>query len=497
VAGTAYQEDPNRILGIATELAATAANAAPPYTEVIARAALFAPAVARIDGAAGQIRAAAFAAARAPKRARQPAISSGEFAGAAGQRRTPAEGPAAPTAAGRPSAVGEAASSAAAGELPASPEMSFPSDSSAALDLLQKRNTSLYLTAQLGVRYDDNIFLSSTDKVKDSVFTLAPGADFQYGENSLAHGSVVYQEAFQRYAENKVGNASLGTGNADFAYDSGATSVKAAAALQQLYQTNVDLLGTGTKELTRSNLMSLDGSLESQLTGKLSGTIGTDFNWTDYQTQGLVSTETTSVPVKLYFKSTPKVDLSAGVTYAIDNPKGGGPTGRDFFYNVGARGSFTPKLSGEFSVGYQIRAVADNPQQRLLAFNGTLNYDIAPKTTSALVFSRQFSTSALGESLVNSNYSFSVSNDLTSRWQAGGSITYRDTDYGPAVFTVQNHPVSSDRRDKDWEAGLFTSLSYSKWLTATANYAFRTNHSTISPADFSDDILSLTFTFRY
>jgi hypothetical protein len=497
VAATAYKQDASEILGIAVELSSIAANAAPPYTEVIARAVLFAPSVARIDGAASRIRTAAFAAARAPKRGRQPAIPSGAVAETPEQPRTPAEVPLAQGPAGRPATVGETAPSAAAGEQPATVEMPSTSDSSTALSLLQKRSTSFYLTAQLAGRYDNNIFLSPTHKVADTIITVAPGAEFDFGENSLAHGAVVYQEAFQRYTEHNVGNASLGTGNANFAYDSGTTSVKAAAALQQLYETNVDLLGVGTRELTRSDIVGLNASVESQLSGKTSASAGADFTWTSYKTQGLIGNENTEVPVKLYFKATPKVDLSAGVTYGIDNPKGDGPNGRDLFYNVGARGSFTPKLTGEFSVGYQTRVVADNPQQRLLGFDGTLNYDIAPKTTSVLVFSRQFSTSALGESLVNSHYSFTLSNDLTPRWQIGGSVTYRDVDYGPAVFTVENQPVSTDRRDKDWEAGLFTSLSYSKWLTATANYTFRNNHSTLSIVDFSDDILSLTLTFRY
>ncbi len=432
VAATAYKQDANEVLGIALKLSTAAANAAPQYADAIARAAAFAPAVARIDGSAGALRTATLAAARVPK-------TEDEMTASAGTTVPPGTAPANPVAqnaTGRPAGPPGAAVSGPAEDQTAIAEVPSPSDSGTALDLVQKQNTSFYLTAQLGARYDDNIFESHTDKVSDTVITLAPGAEFQYGRDSQSHGSVSYQEAFQHYADHKVANATLGNGKADYGYDGGNLTATAAASFQQLYQTNLDVLGLATRQLTRSDVIGLGGSVESQLTGKLTGHIGTDFSWTNYKTQGLVSNEYTDVPFKLYFKATPKVDLSTGITYAVENPKGGGPTGRDLFYNVGARGSFTPKLSGEFSLGYQTRTVANNPQQDIWGFNGTLNYQLTPKSSSALVFSRQFSTSALGQTLINSHYGLMVSTSVTPRWQAGASLAYLNLDYGPTVFAA-------------------------------------------------------------
>jgi hypothetical protein len=406
----------------------------------------------------------------------------------------PAEVPAGQNAPVGTSVADETMQSAAA-DNPTSPEIS--SAPSAGRSFSQIHNASFHLTAQVGARYDDNIFQSETDKVADTMVWIAPGAEFRFGQSSLAHGSVVYQEAFQRYLQNSVANASLGTGNADFGYDDGRVAVAGGASLQQLYQTNVDALALGIRELTRSDVFGLNGSVESQLGVKLSAKAGADFRRTDYKTAGLVGNQYTDLPLKLYFKATPKVDLSTGITYGIETPQGGGPRGKDWYYNVGARGSFTPKLSGEFSVGYQTRAVGTNPQEKLLGFDGTFSYELTPKTSSALVLSRDFRASALGESLKDSRYSFTLSTDVTPRWQLGASVTYRDLDYGAAVFTTANPPLSLHRRDKGLETGLFTSFNYSDWLTATANYAFRNNHSTLSEVDFSDNILSLMLGFRY
>jgi len=70
VAGTAYRSDPDEIVGIAAELAAAAAGAAPHFADVISKAAAFAPTVARIEGSSGRIRTAAYAGARGAGRRR-------------------------------------------------------------------------------------------------------------------------------------------------------------------------------------------------------------------------------------------------------------------------------------------------------------------------------------------------------------------------------------------------------------------------------------------
>jgi polysaccharide biosynthesis protein VpsM len=524
VAATAYKQDAGEILGIALELSAAAAKAAPSFADPIAKAVSFVPAVAQIDGATGQIRSAVFAAAKEPKQRRMVASSAGAHPGIPPQSQAPTtkespqqqeviaqaganpepplqppppvEVPAAQSEAVRPPSAAETVE-ATATENPANPEIPSPSASSAAPDLSQRHDVDFYLTAQVGARYDDNVFETKTGKVGDTILTAAPGAEMQYGKNSIGHGTITYSEAFVRYARKSAGDATLGNGNADFNYNDDSLTAAAAASLQQLYQTNIDTLTLGRKELTRSDIFGINGSVESQLGVKTSGKVGADFTRTDYKTPGLVGGDYSDLPLKLYFKATPKVDLSAGYTYGIEKPQGNGPSSRDAYYNVGARGSFTPKLTGEFSVGYRTRDVQKSPQETLLGFDGTLNYELTSKTTSALAFSRQFTASALGESQKNTRYSFSLSTDTTPLWQIGARLAYQDVDYGAAVFTVADQPAALHRVDGNFETSVFTSYDYSSWLTATANYTFRNNHSTLPGVDFSDNILSLMLVFRY
>jgi hypothetical protein len=211
----------------------------------------------------------------------------------------------------------------------------------------------------------------------------------------------------------------------------------------------------------------------------------------------LVSSRYTDLPFSLYFRALPKLDFLTGFTYGVERPDGGGPTGKDFYYNVGLRGSLTPKLTGEFSVGDRTREVGSNPRERLLGFNGSFNYEVTPKTNAVLTLSRGFNTSALGESLTNGSYRLALRTELTPQWQVGTSLTYRSVDYGTAVFTVANFAAGTRRKDDYWEGGLDATYNYSQWLTASAYYTLRNNRSTVPGVEFSNNILGLILGLRY
>lgn len=503
VAATAYKQDPDEILGIGLKLAAAAARAAPPFTEVIANAVSFAPAVARIDGAASRVRTAAFAAAKTPEIRREKRAPIGEYARTAEPPSANPEIAAAETPL-RPTET-EMTTKPVASELAT---QSTDVDNAAGTSLTSPAATSrskfslgsnlvFNLTADLGAQYNDNIFWTQTDKVADTLISVAPSAEYRFGQDSLAHGGITYKETIARYVNNSAPQVDLGTGSADFGYADDKLTLTGSASYNQLDQNNPDILAQQRRTLLRSNLFAVGGSAEAQLTGKISSKLGVDYNHTDYLTTGLINTQHEDVPFSLYFVTTPKLALSTGVTYSVDRPDGGGPTGKDLYYNVGLRGSLTPKLSTEFSVGEQTREVADTPSQHLLGFNGSFTYEVTPKTNSVLVLSRGFSVSALGESLVNGSYQVGLTTDLTPQWQVGTSLTYRTVDYGTAVFTLDNFPEAIRRKDDYWEGGLQITYLYSQHLSASANYTYRTNQSTVPAVDFSDNILGLMLSLRY
>ncbi len=507
VAATAYRQSADEVLGAATELAAAATRAAPAYADVIANAAAYAPSVARIEGAGGQIRTAASAAAkggRAHRVARNAADDREEPT--VRQRRAPAADSATSEnpggAAGTEVATDDpgprhrlepADTAEPAGDKAMTGEEADRTHGKADVD----RSLVFSATTDISVRHDDNIFLATTNKVGDTIVTATPGVGMHWGQNSLAHGGLDYKESFVRYTGKTAPNVSLGTAAGSFAYDDGGTNFGLGANYQQLYQSNADVLAAGLSELIRTNIFDANTSFGTELGTKMGMSAGAALTDTKYKTGGLIGNRNTGVPLNLFYKITPKTDLSLGYTYGTQRPDDGGASSKDNYFNLGARGEFTPKLSGTFSLGYQTRKVADNPADKIFAFNGAFKYELTPKTGATLTLTRNFNASALGATTTNSVYRLDFNTDLSSQWQLGAGLAYLDNDYGQGVFRADSSNVAALRTDKTWQANLIATYIYSQWLWGSLSYSLNNNRSTLPGLDFSSNVVNLTLGLRY
>ena len=115
-----------------------------------------------------------------------------------------------------------------------------------------------------------------------------------------------------------------------------------------------------------------------------------------------------TIPVNVYYHWTPKIDLSAGYRYKNTNEDFGSDS-QDNYFNVGARGEFTPKLTGTVDVGYEYTKYGSyqttpKSNDSNLGYDANLTYTITPKTTLALSGSNAFTSDAFG----NKERSFSV-----------------------------------------------------------------------------------------
>ncbi len=485
VAATAYKQNPGEVLQIGIALASAAAQAAPSFADAIINATVFAPAIARIDGATAQIRTAAFSAAKGPGRKIAADAPAGQYAGVV-QPRAPTT--MAPTTEPAPTTPIEEAQDE---NLQSSPAAAPGST------ITWGRNSSINFTAEAGARYDDNVFWTKTNKVGDTIVSLAPGAEYQFGQNSLGHGSIRYREMFSHYMDNTVPNANLGLGAADFGFSDDKLTLAATSSFNQLNQNNPDILAQGKSVLLRTDVFAAAGSAEVRLSSLLSAKAGGSYTHTDYKTAGLISSQHTDWPLSLYFQATPKLDISTGFTYGVERPDGGGPSGEDLYYSLCLRGSLTPKVTTEFSVGEQTQSVANNPRQNLLGFNGSFNCQLTPNTNCVLALSRGFNAGALGQSLVNSSYRLGFVNDLTPQLQVGTNLSYRSTDYGPTVYVIGNLPVFVPRTDHFWEGSLDISYEFSEHFKAGATYTFRINRSNDPGVEFANNVIGLVVDLRY
>lgn len=447
--------DAAEVTAIARPIAAAAAAAAPDFAEAVASAIVFSPAVPRSGAFRDAIRAATYQAASA-----------------------------APSSAMSIAAVGD-------------PSLPPGRASVAVPDDLYGKNTAVTFTVATSMRHDNNVYLNHTGGVSDTIIAVTPGIDLRFGRQSLVNGSIGYKAAFTKYVNDSAARSTLGSSRADVAYEGGNVVVAASASFQQLEQNTGEATALNAKAIYRRDVSNVATNVQARVTDRVSVQSGVNLSQTKYKSEGLVGSRDLVVPVKLYVETTPKLNVSAGVTYGAIKPQYGGPTARDFYYNAGVSGGLSPKLSAQLSVGYRTREVQNSPRDGMWGFDGVLNYAATMKTRLGLVLSRNFSTGALGENAVSDSYALQVSSDPAPRWRFGGGLAYRDVDYGATVFNARapSRPVA--RRDRYLEGNFQLSYLVTGALTVSFDATLRGNDSTLDGADFSNRIVGLAFAYRF
>jgi polysaccharide biosynthesis protein VpsM len=356
-------------------------------------------------------------------------------------------------------------------------------------------NAELFATGSASAAYNDNLLLSADGaELEDEVFTFVPGFDLQFGKDSLLKGNIAATATLTSYSDfENLNNQLLGVGS-QVSYQSGAVSLSGNASFNELDQATVDVLGAAGRLVERDvTAAGINGEVEAS--GKISVGAGLAYNKVDYKVAGFVDQEDYTVPVNVYYELTPKVDVSTGVTYKnseLDPEFLGVGNATEYdavYYNVGARGAFTSKLSGAFSVGYNTREANIGPDDDgSFGADASLAYAYTEKTQLTLSLARNYSnSSANGDSYENSQITFGASSALTTDWSVSASATYRQLDY-------QN----IDRSDDYVEATLGASYIINAHLTASASYTIRDQSSDLGAAsEFSNNVVALSISARY
>jgi hypothetical protein len=174
----------------------------------------------------------------------------------------------------------------------------------------------------------------------------------------------------------------------------------------------------------------------------------------------------------------------------------GTPSGdsTDYYYNIGARGDFTPKFSGTFSIGYNQRKPETGGDETALGTEAALSYLLSEKTVLAIALSNDFSTSAEGISQKNLTITPSLTTKFSAAWEGSLGATYQKIEY------------FSGREDEYIDARIGTSYIINENASLSLGYNIRSNDSDVSftdgngrrrSADFDNSILTLSALVRY
>jgi polysaccharide biosynthesis protein VpsM len=208
---------------------------------------------------------------------------------------------------------------------------------------------------------------------------------------------------------------------------------------------------------------------------------GIAFNHENYKKAGYTDSDSFTVPLDFYYKWTPKVDLSLGYKYReykIDV----GEDSTDHYFTVGARGDFSPKLSGRFGLGFGQRNLQRSGDDTLFALDASFSYEVSPKTSLQFGASNDFGTSPQGVQQKNLSFRAGLNTKMNEQWSFNGNISYRKIEY-------------PTRTDDYWEGRLGAVYTFDANITFGAAYEHRDNNS--SAGDFTNNVFSIAANLRY
>jgi hypothetical protein len=343
-------------------------------------------------------------------------------------------------------------------------------------------NAELFVTATAQAQFDDNIYLDATNEVNDTILSFTPGVDLVFGKGSVTKGNAYYREEIRRYSDNDNQNTELSNLGVRGTFDNGVTKADFNAAYAQVAQNDNDIKATGL--IVRRKLTNLGARSEFAFSEKTSFSAGLNYDKTNYGPSTYSDSDIWTLPLDVYFKATPKLDWSAGYRYRNSELSGSGIDSKDHFLNVGARGEFSPKLVGQLRAGFTRRSFDKGGSDTQFGLDGSVSYAFSEKTSYRAVISNDFGSSGTGDSTKNFTLGLNATSKISEQWSLTGGLNYRKIDY-------------STRSDDYVEGLVAVSYNLNSMVNFGASYTYRDNNSTLSAAEFTNNVFSFGANLRY
>ena len=343
----------------------------------------------------------------------------------------------------------------------------------------------LFLTGSLGLRADDNIYLSRNEE-SDLIFDITPGIDLTFGKDAQMKGSLTLGMTFSAYSDNSDLNTELFNGDFVSRYDDGKLKLGFNVGFHELNQNSADVRPTFvglTPGLVRRDIFTVGGNGEVEISQITAVGAGVSFTHENYKRAGFSDSDRLEVPLDLYYKWTPKVDLSAGYRFR-DHQVDIGQDSTDHFFNVGARGEFSPKLTGTFKVGLNTRELDRGGDETQLGLDASFAYELSPKTNLQVGAANDFGTSPQGQQQENLTLNGMITTKISEEWNVNFGLSWRSIDYG-------------SRTDDYFEGQIGTAYIVNANVRIVGAYAYRDYSSDIRQAEFKNNVFSVAANFRY
>jgi len=312
----------------------------------------------------------------------------------------------------------------------------------------------------------------------DLVFEFAPGVDLTFGKNAQLQGVLSLVDTFTSYSDNSNLNTNLFAGNFRSVFDDGKMRLGLDVGFTEQNQNSAFVRG-----LIRRDIFNTGATTEVEVSQLTRIGAGITFSHENYKRRGFTDSDSLSIPVDLFYKWTNKTDLSVGYRYR-DYRVDLGSDSTDHFFNIGARGEFSPKLKGRFAIGLNTRKLDRGGDDTLLGVESGFTYEVSPKTNVDFNLSNDFSTSPQGEQLKNFVIGGSVSSAISAEWSVKAGLSLRSLEY-------------ARRTDDFFEGELGAIYTVNANVRVGGSYQYRNYSSPIAGAEFKNNIFAITASFRY
>ncbi|MGC4074264.1 MAG: outer membrane beta-barrel protein, partial [Nibricoccus sp.] len=299
--------------------------------------------------------------------------------------------------------------------------------------------------------------------------------------NAATSGNLYFREDILRYSDNDQQNTSLTNAGFNSLYNNGKSKLDLGASYSEFAQNDTSVPGDIVeRNVSNARAVSEFGATEKTVIG-----IGARFEKIDY-TGGATYRDSSiwTLPVDAYFEYSPKLQWSVGYRYRTTDLSGAAIDSTDHFFNVGARGEFTPKLTGQLRVGYGLRKFDGGGDDSDLGIDSSFTYAFSPKTSYILSVSNDFGSSALGESTKSFTVNASANTRIDEQWSWNASLAYR-------ALEVPSHS------DDFWQGGVGVAYILNTSANFTASYTYRKNSSNSAAYEFANNVFSIGANLRY
>jgi len=352
--------------------------------------------------------------------------------------------------------------------------------------------------------YDDNIFISHTNKVSDYYFAIEPEITIGVGDIEGRHGGYLrldYMPSALLFVDHSNQDAFNQLIRLEGGYNSGRLTLSLSediallqsANLNSFYDTTGLWANTDASAPTRVNIFYTRLRANYELTGKIS--LQGEFDSPTYFYPSQISDYTISAGLYLYYNWLPKVSVGIGGTFGYDWVDA--PSTDQTFEQVNLRLNYevTAKVGLYASAGVEFRQFDGNRSTYdTPVFEVGATYHPFADTNLSLAAGRRIYNSGFlaNQDFADTYFTARLQQRLFRRLYFGLGGGYENSDYFAA-----HRDVSATRNDDYWFIEPSLDVLITRWLSTGVYYLHREDNSNVDFFSFDDNQVGVRATVRF